>query len=104
MKSKSNLLRSFIGTMVFGGLIPGHLMAADIQQTIPNMMNDKPIVQIQPDGSKLIQDSEGSTVQIKPDGSKIVRRPDGTSIEIMPDGSKVIKKADGTRIEVSPGK
>lgn len=61
--------------------------------------SDGTSLQIKPDNTKIIQESDGSVIQIEPNGTKIIKRSDGTIFQINPDGTKSIKKADGTKME-----
>jgi hypothetical protein len=96
MKNKNDMLKyllatAMVGIFTFAGLLQGNLLAAE-----------NPTVQINPDGSKMIQDADGSTIQIKPDGTKIIKKQDGATVQVKPDGSKFIQSADGTIVEVKP--
>lgn len=106
MKNKQPLLKSLfsisiIGVLTLVGLIQFNIAAADAPQD-SYKGNGGASVQIKPDGTKVIQDADGSLIQIMPDGSKIIRKPDGSSVEIKSDGSKIIKGSDGSLIEVKP--
>lgn len=79
MKNKQYLLKSLFSTslMVFltlAGFLQSNLMAEDTQQVPSKMMEENSSVQIQPDGTKLIQGANGSSIQIKPDGTKIIKK------------------------------
>lgn len=97
--SKLLLSTSLMGFLTLAGALQGNLMA---QQAPINMKDAGATVQIQPDGTKLIQAPNGSSIQIKPDGTKIIKKADGTIVQIKPDGSKFIQDAEGTTIQVAP--
>lgn len=86
----SLLSKFFISFLTFGTLLTNVIVA-----------EEKSSMQIQ-DGTKIVQDKDGSLIQIKPDGTKTIKKADGTSIEIKPDGTKFIYNPDGTSIEVKP--
>lgn len=81
---------------------------ASADNPTPNQMinhdADGSIVEIKPDGTKLIKKRDGTLVQVLPDGSKTVKTPDGTIVEVKADGTKTIKKNDGSSIEIKPNK
>lgn len=100
MKDKRSWLKSFfIGFVVLGTLSSTQLVADTVQVQTKRM--DDAAVQVQPDGTKVIQDGDAS-IQIKPDGTKIIKKLDGTSITIKPDGTKMVQDKDGTMIQIMP--
>jgi hypothetical protein len=102
MKTKTEFLKSlFAKSWIAGvttcGLLQFQLAAENASQT-PSSSS----VQVNPNGSKIIQDEDGASIEIQPDGTKIIKKQDGSVIQIKPDGSKFIQDRDGTTIEIRP--
>ena len=93
MNYRKILLKTFVTIFTLVGLT--QVNAYDHQRANSSF-------QILPDGTKLIQDADGSMIEVYPDGSKMINAVDGTTIQVKADGSKVIHKPDGSQIQVQP--
>src|SRR5689334_19797564 len=96
----SHLLSTGLLSISFG-VAPITLSANEIPKSFT--AEDGSLVQIEADGTKVVQAPDNATIRIKPDGTKIVSKPDGTSVEVKPNGDKIIKNTDGSSVEVKSG-
>lgn len=86
-KSYLYLLNSLskFAILVICGLLQFNAASAEIVQ------GRNATFQMKADGTKIIQDADGSLVEIRPDGTKTITKADGTQVQIRPDGTKLIK-------------
>jgi len=97
------LLQGCVGLLIVGSLSCTQLAAQTNAGATMVATPNSATVQIQKDGTKIIQEADGTTIEISPDGTKNIRKSDGTTIQIQPDGSKHIQEKDGTTIDVKTG-